>query len=87
MLSFASICYHVGLKWSIFLKILDALELFLKFEIFDFVYTDGGYETVPDAEASARLDPSSVCSPPRNEHGYEQVMDSPSTFPGPSLQG
>ena len=39
-----------------------------------FFCTDGGYETVPDGEGSARLDPSSVCSPPRNEHGYEQVI-------------
>jgi hypothetical protein len=42
-----------------------------------FVLSDGGYETVPEAAASAaasRQDPSTVCSPPRNELGYEQVL-------------
>ena len=36
---------------------------------------DGGYETVPDPKSSSRTEQSAaICSPPRNEHGYEQVI-------------
>ncbi len=40
-----------------------------------FYWSDGGYETVPDAETPGQPQGASVPSPPTNEHGYERVNE------------